>query len=104
MNLYAKVAHEARTDVPPSARRRLASQGRTEAGIATLPSPLATELAMLFRAQPDAIAQLIAEHYDDGTGHCGVCTSGGQVGRSIWPCRLRDLAEQASRRALGGSR
>ena len=104
MNLYAKVAHEARTDGPPFARLRLASPGRAEAGTAAIPSPLAAELAMLFRAQPGAIAQLIAEHTDDGTGHCRVCTSGGQVGRSIWPCRLRDLAEQASERASGGSR
>ena len=104
MNLYAKVTHAARTDGLPPSRWRLTSPGRSEAGTAALPSPLAAELAMLFRAQPGAIAQLLAEHTDDGTGHCRVCTSGGQVGRSIWPCRLRDLAEQASKGALGGSR
>jgi hypothetical protein len=74
----------------------MSEQVGVNAGAPTPTSPLAAEFAALFRAQPAAIARMLAEHVDDGTGHCRVCTSGGQVGRSIWPCRLRSLAEQAS--------
>lgn len=59
-------------------------------------SALAGEFAALFRTQPLVIARLLAEHIDDGTGHCRVCTSGAQAGRQLWPCLLHGLAEQAS--------
>jgi hypothetical protein len=65
-------------------------------------SPLAAEFAALL--QPDAIARMLDRHVDDGTGHCRECSSGGQTGRSTWPCRLRVLAEEASRGAPGGAR
>ena len=64
-------------------------------------SALAGEFAVLFRLQPLVIERLLAEHTDDGTGHCRVCTSGAQTGRQLWPCLLRGLAEQASTLAKG---
>jgi hypothetical protein len=48
------------------------------------------------------IAQLLATHVDDGTGHCNVCPSGPQAGRATFPCRLRELAEEAHRLGSGG--
>jgi hypothetical protein len=47
--------------------------------------------------EPGMAERILAEHADDGTGHCRVCTDGGQTGRHVWPCTLRGLAEQASR-------
>jgi hypothetical protein len=85
----------------PEIRRAL--NGRVDAVAANAASsPLAAEFAALFRAQPAAIAQMLAQHVDDGTGHCRVCTSGGRVGRSTWPCRLYELADQASQLTSGG--
>jgi hypothetical protein len=46
--------------------------------------------------EPGVVARLLAEHVDDGTGHCRVCTAGAQAGRQKFPCRLREFAEQAS--------
>jgi hypothetical protein len=64
-------------------------------------SALAGEFAALCRWQPLVIARLLAEHTDDGTGHCRVCTSGAQTGRQLWPCLLRGLAEEANTLAKG---
>jgi hypothetical protein len=46
-------------------------------------------------SEPGIIERLLAEHVDDGTGHCRVCTAGPQAGRQKFPCRLREFAEQA---------
>jgi hypothetical protein len=59
------------------------------------PSPLFTELTTLFRAQPAATARLLAQHVDDGTGHCRVCTAGGQTGHYTSPCVIQLAAEEA---------
>lgn len=53
------------------------------------------ELAGLLAAHPSSVARLLAEHVDDGTGHCSVCSAGPQGGRMGWPCRLADLAAAA---------
>lgn len=52
--------------------------------------------------QPGLVARLLTDHVDDGTGHCRVCTAGAQAGRQVSPCRLLDLAEQASKVTRGG--
>jgi hypothetical protein len=87
----------------PEIRRRL-QVAAGAGGIAVPASSLVAEFVALFRAQPAVIAQLLADHADDGTGRCRVCANGPQAGRQVWPCRLRDLAEQASRPATGGPR
>lgn len=55
------------------------------------PSPLAEALA----AMPDADARLVAEHRDDGSGHCRVCRIGGHGGWPVWPCALFCAADAA---------
>ncbi|OLT01083.1 hypothetical protein BJF90_33540 [Pseudonocardia sp. CNS-004] len=65
---------------------------------------MADELITFIAGEPGMAQRMLAEHTDDGTGHCRVCTTGGQAGRHIWPCPLRGLAEQASTRAPGGPR
>lgn len=47
--------------------------------------------------QPGMAARLIAEHADDGTGRCRVCSAGGQTGRHRWPCQLHHYACRAQR-------
>jgi hypothetical protein len=57
-------------------------------------------LAAFLLAQPTALANLLAQHVDDGSGACRTCTVGGQHGHLPWPCSLRIAADRA--RALGG--
>jgi hypothetical protein len=52
--------------------------------------------------EPGMAERLLAAHADDGTGHCRVCTQGGQTGRQKYPCRLREFAEQAAEVTPGG--
>jgi hypothetical protein len=47
--------------------------------------------------EPGMAARMLAEHIDDSTGHCRVCTNGRQSGRHVWPCPLHGLALEASR-------
>jgi hypothetical protein len=47
--------------------------------------------------QPTAIGRLLAEHVDDGRGHCRTCTVGGQQGFLAWPCTLYTAASNAAR-------
>lgn len=44
--------------------------------------------------QPGMVAKLLAQHVDDGTGHCKVCTKSGV--HPVWPCPSHGLAERAS--------
>lgn len=53
----------------------------------TEPNPVVVFLAREGRAE-----RLLAEHVDDTTGHCRVCTAGSQAGRSTWPCSLANYA------------
>jgi hypothetical protein len=48
-----------------------------------------------FMAAQPGLDRLLAEHSDDGTGHCRVCTAGPQAGRRVWPCNLHGYATQA---------
>lgn len=56
----------------------------------------AEELAIWLAAQPDTLAKLLAEHRDDGSGHCRVCTVGGQQGYQSWPCNIAAAAQRAA--------
>lgn len=42
---------------------------------------------------------LIAQHVNDGTGHCALCAGASQAGRTTWPCRIHSLAGMAIQRA-----
>jgi hypothetical protein len=54
---------------------------------------LAAELA----ASPGLIEALLAEHTDDGSGHCQTCTTPGTGTHAVpTPCSLRQLAEYAA--------
>lgn len=48
--------------------------------------------------QPGLAQKMLAQHRDDGTGHCEVCTEGGQAGHKVWPCPSFGLAQQATAR------
>jgi hypothetical protein len=48
--------------------------------------------------QPGLAARLLAEHVDDGTGHCRVCSAGPQAGRKVWPCPIYGYAQLAAAR------
>jgi hypothetical protein len=68
----------------------------------TAGEPSRHPLVEVIAAAPGMAARLLAEHSDDGTGHCRVCTAGAQAGRHVWPCPLHGLAELASRLTPGG--
>jgi len=53
---------------------------------------LTQALQEFFLRNAAAMTSTVAEHVDDGTGHCRVCTVGGQAGRSVWPCSLAKAA------------
>ncbi|OZM83600.1 hypothetical protein [Pseudonocardia sp. MH-G8] len=59
-------------------------------------SQLAAEFATFLAGQPTAVARLLAEHVDDGTGHCRVCSAGPQAGRKVWPCQIHGHALSAN--------
>jgi hypothetical protein len=40
--------------------------------------------------------RLLAQHVDDGTGRCAVCTAGSQTGRLAWPCQTHMAAAAAN--------
>ena len=50
-----------------------------------------------FLARHGVAAKLLAEHVDDGSGRCAVCSAGGQTGRVQWPCSLALAAHRAQR-------
>jgi hypothetical protein len=66
------------------------------------PRPPRGLIVAFIAAEPGMAQRLLAEHRDDGTGHCQVCTAGPQAGRQVFPCRLRELAEEASKVTPGG--
>ena len=55
-------------------------------------------LVELIMVQPGSVERILEEHRNDGSGHCRVCTTGAQAGRSVWPCTLRACADEAARR------
>src|SRR5919108_5586627 len=54
------------------------------------------ELVALILSEPGMADRLLAIHADDGTGHCRVCSGGGQSGRDVWPCTIHECARRAS--------
>jgi hypothetical protein len=73
----------------------------SDAGSPHMPSGL---IVAFIAGEPGMAEKLLAEHRDDGTGHCRVCSNGGGAGRHVWPCPLYGLAEQASKCTPGGPR
>lgn len=57
----------------------------------------ADALAAFLVDQPTAIGRLLADHVDDGRGHCRACTIGGQQGFLAWPCTIYIAASKAAR-------
>lgn len=41
-------------------------------------------------------ARMLAEHVNDGTGRCAVCSAGAQTGRMRWPCSIATAARAAT--------
>jgi hypothetical protein len=70
----------------------------------TAEGPPGGPIVAFIAGEPGLADRLLVQHTDDGTGHCRVCTSGAQTGRSVWPCPLRGLAEQANNHTTGGPR
>jgi hypothetical protein len=56
-----------------------------------------------FLAREGGAAKLLAEHVDDGSGRCAVCSAGGQTGRLQFPCSLA-LAARRAQRTMGHTR
>lgn len=56
---------------------------------------------VVFLAREGCAERLLAEHVDDGTGHCAVCPAAGQAGRVTWPCSLANYATAAQHLADG---
>ena len=53
-------------------------------------------LAVFIESQAGMAEALLGQHNDDGTGHCRVCTCGGQAGRQVWPCTTFVAAKAAA--------
>lgn len=67
-------------------------------------SELTRELVKFLRSQPpSASGELLRRHREDGTGHCMVCSGGGQRGRFTWPCQLYAAAAHAAEHPELGS-
>ena len=52
-------------------------------------------LVVLIRSQPGMAERLLAEHADDGSGRCRICSTGAQTGRYRWPCTIHRCASRA---------
>jgi hypothetical protein len=68
------------------------------------PSALFAELTLLFLGEPAAVEQMLAQHVDDGTGHCRVCTAGGQTGHYRHPSLIHLAAVEARASGRSGRR
>lgn len=73
-----------------ASRRAGLSPHRTGGDRSPAPHPIVAFLAREGRAD-----RLLAEHVDDTTGHCAVCSAGPQAGRTTWPCSLATYAAAA---------
>jgi hypothetical protein len=54
-------------------------------------------IVVFIASQPEVLRHLLAEHVDDGTGHCQACPIGGQRGYLAWPCNIALYVTRASR-------
>lgn len=59
------------------------------------PSPL----TVFILNEPGMLDRLLAQHVNDGTGHCRVCVVGNQQAHYVWPCTLYAAADAAQRYA-----
>ena len=66
------------------------------------PTSSGDPLVEFIMSQSGLANALLLQHWDDGTGHCKVCSAGGQAGRYVWPCQTAVAAETAARHRLHG--
>jgi hypothetical protein len=52
-------------------------------------------LVTLITSEHGMADRLLAQHVDDGSGRCRVCTGGSQTGRLTWPCQTQMAAAAA---------
>jgi hypothetical protein len=55
-------------------------------------------LATFIAANPGLAETLLADHVDDGNGHCRACAVGAQRGYHRWPCTIAAEAEASGPR------
>lgn len=82
--------------MPDESRR---GQRRDEGDGAACPTLVAVDdkpLVTLITSEPGMADRLLAQHVDDGTGRCTVCTGGSQSGRLAWPCQTQMAAAAAN--------
>jgi hypothetical protein len=60
-------------------------------------------IVALIGDNPAGIEKLLAEHVDDGTGHCRRCPLPGQRGFDSWPCLHHTAATLAAEQPAGPS-
>jgi hypothetical protein len=68
-----------------------------------LPSVIGPIVEFIAR-EPGMAERMLAEHANDGSGHCRTCVRRQGGAAQVWPCPLYGLAEQASRPTPGGLR
>jgi len=54
-------------------------------------------IVVFIASRPEVFRRLLAEHVDDGTGHCRVCAIGNQAGYLRFPCNIAGYVTRASR-------
>jgi len=54
-------------------------------------------IVVFIASRPEVLRRLLAEHVDDGTGHCRVCAIGNQAGYLRFPCNIAGYVTRASR-------
>jgi hypothetical protein len=54
------------------------------------------QLITFIANQPGMADIIIRNHSDDGTGHCRLCSAGGQTGHYTWPCPTYHAAQAAN--------
>lgn len=82
-------------DGRPQPRRTVAA-GQVAVSATEQDPDLVRELVRFLRRHRPADDRLLRAHQDDGSGHCAVCTTGGQAGRLVWPCQLYTAAWKAA--------
>jgi hypothetical protein len=55
---------------------------------------LAGVARILASRHPEVVEKLLVEHVADASGRCAACRST-STGSPVWPCALRNVAEQA---------
>lgn len=73
----------------PSCTLRDVVENVTPIRVPTMSLEAEMVVAFIMR-EPRMLHRLLAEHVDDGGGHCKVCASAGA--HYVWPCRIRGYA------------